>query len=438
MTMGESTASRQEIIGGATGSLNASSRVLGGQDGPVSDTAPAGLAEPERMLQIPFHERRLNLSAVPSKGTFVQGIDLDLTVACNLRCRYCFKEKWNEHMEERVAFDAVCWLLHASGPAQSVNVNFMGGEPLLRFELIKKLVPFGKRRARQRGKRIHFGVTTNATLVTDEIVEFWRTWGMGFHTSVDGIPDIQDRTRPMTSGRGSSHLVEKCVPKILEYRPGTTARCTIVPESVSNVLDNYRYFRSRGYLDIALVPGMPHEWDEDHVRIYEEQFQEVGNALIEDMRSGTPVTVKWIDDYAEAAKTSEQPKYACGAGRGMALIDIHGDIWPCHRWNKQSLQNWRIGSIYEDFDELAREQLDTGWSLERLKAKCDDCEARVFCGGGCPAENLDHSNSVFDPHPVSCELHRIGARVGKYVHDTLHAERNPTFMEKYYPEPPQQ
>jgi uncharacterized protein len=89
-------------------------------------------------------------------------------------------------MEDQVAFDALVWLLYASGPIENVNVNFMGGEPLIRFKLIQRIVPFAKRRAWQMGKTIHFGMTTNGTLVTDKVVEFWKKWGMGFHTSIDG------------------------------------------------------------------------------------------------------------------------------------------------------------------------------------------------------------------------------------------------------------
>ncbi len=90
-----------------------------------------------KQTNVAFSERRLRLDATPTDGTFVSVIDLDLTVECNLRCVYCFKEKWNEHMEDRTAFDAVLWLLHASGPQRNVTVNFMGGEPLLRFKLIR-------------------------------------------------------------------------------------------------------------------------------------------------------------------------------------------------------------------------------------------------------------------------------------------------------------
>ena len=188
--------------------------------------AAAAKGEPE--VQIPFARRRLKLSAIPKLGTMVTNIDMDLTVECNLRCTYCFKEKWNEHMEEQVAFDTIIWLVHASGSARTVNVNFMGGEPLIRFKMIQKLVPFAKRRGAEQGKTIHFGMTTNGTLLTDEVVAFWKKWGMGFHTSIDGTPEIQDQNRPTTGGRGSSRLVAKAVPKILAYRENTSARSTVV------------------------------------------------------------------------------------------------------------------------------------------------------------------------------------------------------------------
>jgi uncharacterized protein len=381
---------------------------------------------------VPFERRRLNLGATPDTGTFVISMDLDLTVACNLRCTYCFKEKWNEHMEEQVAFDALVWLLYASGPARDLTVNFMGGEPLMRFPLIKRIVPFGKRRAWQMNKTMHFGVTTNGTLVTDKVVEFWKNWGMGFHTSIDGVPEIQDRNRPMASGRGSARLVEKAVPKILSYRPDTAARCTVVPESVGSLVKNYRYFRSLGYTNIVFSLGVVSSWTKESNTVYEQQISELGDILIEEFRNGRFIRFNGIDAVIEGIVQNQRPKHLCGAGRGMLLVDIHGDIWPCHRWNKASERNWRIGSIYEHFSEMARAGLDRDCQTELVEADCDHCIANKCCTGGCPAENLEETGNVYKPHPNTCEHARICARVGQRVHDVLQKEQNPTFLEHYY------
>lgn len=381
---------------------------------------------------VPFAARRLNLDAVPSSGSWVRTIDLDLTVECNLRCTYCFKEKWTEHMEERVAFDTIVWLIHASGPVEQISVNFMGGEPLIRFKLIKKLVPFAKRRARQHGKRIHFGMTTNGTLVTDEVVAFWKQWGLGFHTSIDGTAEVQDRNRPTTGGKGSSRLVEKSVPKILSYRPNTTARSTVVSESAGTLVESYKYFRSLGYTNIAFVPGGQDSWNAAAIATYEDQFMQLADVLIEEMRAGHAITLKGVDDYIEGRVRDHRYKHACGAGRGMVLIDIHGDIWPCHRWNKAAHSTWRIGSVYEQFNEAARRQLDVADQTVLLEQECPSCIANKFCSGGCPAENLEHTGSVYRRHRNSCDLTRAWARAGQRVFDVLHAEQNPTFMRKFF------
>lgn len=387
----------------------------------------------EIVVEIPFEERRLDLSAAPTEGSFVRTIDLDITVECNLRCVYCFKEKWTEHMEERVAFDTIVWLLHASGPIKDVAVNLMGGEPLIRFKLIKRLVPFAKRRAAQMGKRIHFGMTTNGTLVTDEVVRFWKEWGLGFHTSIDGTPEIQDKNRPTTGGRGSSHLVEKSVPKILDYRPGTCARATVTPETAHSLVDSYKYFRGLGYTDIAFVPGGPSFWNDESIAVYEKQLAATMELVVEDMRNGTHIDFMGLDNWANAEKRGRSP-VTCGAGRALLLIDIHGDIWPCHRWNKQTHGSWRIGSIYEQFNDAKRSILDVEDQTVLLEQDCPSCVANKMCSGGCPAENLEETGSVYRRHWNSCELTRAQARVSRDYHDLLVEENNEVFMNAHYAE----
>jgi uncharacterized protein len=402
-----------------------------GCDGSGEGKSPAHHPQGKPRVELPFARRRLNLDAIPSHGMLITTIDMDLTVECNLRCTYCFKEKWNEHMEEQVAFDAIVWLIHASGGADDLFVSLMGGEPLLRFKLIKKLVPFAKRRAAQHGKRIGFGITTNGTLVSDEVVEFWRRWDMGFHTSIDGTPDVQDRNRPTTSGKGSSRLVEQSAKRILAYRRNTTARCTVVPESAGAIVTSYKYFRSIGYEDIAFVPGGYPGWDETSLRLFEDQIWRVANLMMDDLRAGHRVVFKGVDEYVNARIRQCRLDSPCGAARGTVLIDIHGDIWPCHRWNKESEADWRLGSIYEQFDDAARAPLDVPSFVSLLENDCANCCANQMCSGGCPAENLEDTGTVYRRHENGCRLTRVFARVGRHVYETMTAEGNQTFHQTY-------
>ena len=144
------------------------------------------------------------------------------------------------------------------------------------------------------------------------------------------------------------------------------------------------------------------------------------------------ITVKGIDDFIDGHVRQSRHKHACGAGRGMVLVDIHGDIWPCHRWNKDKEASWRIGSVYEQFDDAARSILDQPDQSVLLEQNCAICPARNMCTGGCPAENLEETGAVYRRHRNACELTRVWARVGLHVHDTLKAEENPSFMARYY------
>jgi uncharacterized protein len=113
-------------------------------------------------------------------------------------------------------------------------------------------------------------------------------------------------------------------------------------------------------------------------------------------------------------------------------VDIHGDMWPCHRWNKASEGSWRIGNIYEHFNQMARAELDRNCQTELLEEDCEHCVANKYCGGGCPAENLEETGKVYKRHPNACEHTRVWARVGQRVHDVLYKEQNSTFLKHYY------
>src|SRR3954468_3368859 len=98
-------------------------------------------AAPKRKAP-PAGPRRVHTGSVPTL-TQTTCIDLDITDGCNLACSYCFKNLDHpNNMSLQTAKDGVEWLLLASGPSPQVSVNFMGGEPSLRFSMIKELVPW--------------------------------------------------------------------------------------------------------------------------------------------------------------------------------------------------------------------------------------------------------------------------------------------------------
>jgi len=145
---------------------------------------------------------------IDNVNNYLGMLQLELTENCNLRCGYCiyndfFKEKRNYSkidMTEEIAKKAIDYLKNHSEKTDKVGISFYGGEPLLKYELMKKSVDYAKAHI---NKEITFAVTTNATLVDDDIASFLSSENFSVLVSVDGPEDIHDEWRKDAQNRGS-------------------------------------------------------------------------------------------------------------------------------------------------------------------------------------------------------------------------------------------
>ncbi len=147
---------------------------------------------------------------------------LQVTQNCNLRCDYCVysgKYVTRGHTNQRMSFAtakrAIKFLREHSLEKDRVIIGFYGGEPLLEFELIKKCVAFAKKELH--GKRIDFALTTNATLLSEEIIEYFIEHSFMITVSIDGPKEIHDKERRFSgNNNGTFDIVIANVRKIRE------------------------------------------------------------------------------------------------------------------------------------------------------------------------------------------------------------------------------
>jgi uncharacterized protein len=365
---------------------------------------------------------------IPARARLT-AIDLDVTEACNLGCTYCFKwQKKPVHMDESTAKGAIDWLLDSSGGYKSeLRVNFMGGEPLLRFDLIRRIVPYGKCRARQRGQSLHFGCTTNCTVLTDEILAFWRRFGMGFHCSIDGVPEVQNANRPSLGGGPSSGLVERNAPKILAYRPEVTARATITPFSAPYLVESAKYLMRLGFTSITFKIAVNCDWKAADFEMLKDRYEKLGDLFLESATFGKKLDIMDFTKGLGAIHSSKAPpRMPCGAGHGMALVDPRGEIWPCHRFGPgQCGGQFRLGRLGEPFNDSLRDVFLNYDLFTDAQAGCRRCPAAQTCQGWCYVECVDCTRTLYDPGSAFCAVRRI-----------LHAEivRIDHHLKSRYPE----
>lgn len=134
---------------------------------------------------------------------------LEVTQACNLRCRYCtFGGGFPDHrthslrrMSPAVLEKAIAAALRDGSALDEISIAFYGGEPMLAFDLIERGVAFA--RAEAGGKRLRFSTTTNGTLIDGEKAGFLAEHRFSVLVSIDGPKGVHDANRIFRDGHGS-------------------------------------------------------------------------------------------------------------------------------------------------------------------------------------------------------------------------------------------
>lgn len=131
-----------------------------------------------------------------------------LTLDCNLACPYCFEEgiEGTRSMSAATA-DRLVQMIERDHLAHGrrVALDFYGGEPLLRTDLIRSIARRLGRSSEKQGLPFSFALVTNGTLLTRNLALELKELGLkNVKITIDGPRDVHDRSRPFASGKGSS------------------------------------------------------------------------------------------------------------------------------------------------------------------------------------------------------------------------------------------
>src|SRR5690348_15655895 len=195
----------------------------------------------------------------------LQTLVMNLTNQCNLACTYCYEfgedkvatpEGKPKFMDIETAKASVDFLLKESEGRKSIHITFFGGETLMNFPLLKEVVAYASDKAASEDRFIDFSLTTNATLLTPAIIQFLSDNSIGVTVSMDGPPELHDKLRVFSNGRGSYDIIEPRVKVLIQghrTRP-ITARVTLT-SGVTDVIRIYRHLKNElGFAEVGFAP----------------------------------------------------------------------------------------------------------------------------------------------------------------------------------------
>lgn len=364
---------------------------------------------------------------------------LEVTQECNLRCKYCiydenFSEKRNHcsiHMTRDIAIKSIDHLRHCSKRCNDVSIGFYGGEPLLRFNLIKEIVSYAKKTLSE--KKLNFSITTNGTLINDVIANFLFREDFGVLVSLDGPEEIHDLWRTDKSNKGSFERTFAGL-KRLALRYGDKFKkigLSIVyapPYSEQKINKIYEFISSFEWLpkDMKIVITYPHEGSLS--RLYNCNGEIKGNRAY-DFSLSNWARNKFFDDYEKGiphdplsssimeiklARLVQRPVLdypvdashlngCCIPGSRKLFITAKGEMKLCERIGISP----DIGNVFEGINpEIIKDKYIIEYSNQSIK-DCSHCWLIRLCPI-CYQQAFYNNKIDMQIKELYCELHRRG------------------------------
>jgi uncharacterized protein len=372
---------------------------------------------PVAQLAIKYRTKRSHLKGFTRLHIFV------VTLRCDTSCQYCQVSRVSANrskydMTQEAASRALELVFRS--PAKCIKIEFQGGEPLLNFDLVRFIVEAAERRNAVAHKDLEFVVTTNLSLISDEILEYMKEHSIWVSTSLDGPAFIHNTNRPRPGNDAYQRTVEGIARTRAVLGHGsvsalmTTTKLSLeYPEAIVDEYVtlgfNHIFLRALSPYGFAVKTQGRTGYDlERYLAFYKRALDHI----IRLNRDGQPMTEIYAQILLRKILTPFPTGYVdlqspAGAGIAVAVYNYDGDVYASDESRmlaEMGDKSFRLGSVYHDTyetlfgGELLRTLVEAS-CVESLPG-CADCAFQSYCGAD-PVENLATQGDIFGHRPTS-------------------------------------
>lgn len=340
---------------------------------------------------------------------------LMVTEFCPLRCEYCYikdRATMNEFPYEWME-KVKCMFTCFNKP----RIVFFGGEPLVKVDLIKKIVE-------NYSNDFQFQVVTNGCVnfhkFMDEVYEPNRN-NFDVQISWDG----NTTTRPFVNGDKTYESVYSNIIEELEKGRILVGRAVLNEESVKcfyQTFDTYRTLNRKykfgGDFTIAHQPSFKESYAKDLYEQTKMVFQSIKEDFHKDERIYIPdILLKIVTNMIE-----QKEVISCDIGTHV-VIKPNGDIYPCTILSQQD-ERFKLGNLNTNVDTEIITDL-------RYKARCQkECAFKSLCDGGCRYERIINFPNDWKCEVCShsCDIYEALYNAANEFLESLDEDENSTLM----------
>ena len=367
----------------------------------------------------PFEEAA---DEIKLKQSVLKAICLHVAHGCNMDCEYCFAGKGDYSgksgiMDLKTGKRALDFLVENSGTRKNLEVDFFGGEPLINWDVCKELVAYGRDLEKKHNKNFNFTLTTNGVLIDEDVIEFTNREMNNVVLSLDGRKETHDRMRHSKTGEGTYDRIIDNFRALVDSRTDTESERRSREYYMRGTYTAYNKdfaadvlaMADMGFKETSIEPvvsdsEVPYALhDEDLPKLFEE-YEKLALEMLEREKRGDGFNFYHYMLDLTGGPCIYKRVAGCGVATEYLAVTPTGDLYPCHQFVGDD--EMIIGNIYDGITHPETVEIFASGNNVYTRDKCKDCWARLYCAGGCAANNYHSNGDINKVYDFGCKLHR--------------------------------
>lgn len=316
-------------------------------------------------------------------------ITINPTLACNMKCWYCYEtHKSTPAMNANVkqAIIALIRKLSDSGTITKFNLSFFGGEPLLCFDkIIINIIDDAVSICKEKDIALNIHFTTNAYLLTESVLEQMKGLNVSFQITIDGNENVHNTVRKTKNNEATYSTIIKhiCLALFMGFPVGV--RFNYTAKSLPSFIDVLSDFQNLPFSQKEKVNfTFQRVWQdndgdakqiEEKVAEIERSFENEGLIVIPSQSYAVP--------YCYADK------------KNSIVINYNGDLYKCTA--RDFAARNREGILTSDGNIVWNSKYEKRMAIRHGSDFCRQCRIYPICHGGCSQMKLEGSDTESCP-----------------------------------------
>lgn len=302
-------------------------------------------------------------------------ITINPTLACNMSCWYCYESHKNMPAMSADVKQSVLLLIDkllADNKLKKLNLSFFGGEPLLYFDkVVVDIINHAKMQCKAFDAKLSIHFTTNAYLLTDNVLKHLEGLDVSFQITIDGGKQVHDSVRKTKGGEPTYARIVEHIHQTLSHGFPVGVRFNYTAKSIPSFIDVVKDFSHLQQEQKQLVNfTFQRVWQDN-----EGDADQVGQQVEHIERAFEQAGL-----FVNNAKSYIVP-YCYADGVNTAVVNYNGDLFKCTA--RDFAPKSKEGTLAADGTLRWNERLRKRMSIRHGSDTCLQCRIYPICHGGC-------------------------------------------------------